>query len=94
MFRARAAPAWTTVVVLENGWNTFNLASAKILVNAGEEFTISIHGQSQQHQFNPGFGFSRGDEGGDQYAGGELFLNGTTVGSEGNDLLFRTCVKP
>ena len=70
--------------------NTFNLASAKLLVSAGDEFTISIHGQSQQHHFNPGFGFSYGD----QYAGGELFMNGSTVGSEGNDLLFRTYVKP
>jgi hypothetical protein len=83
-------PAWTTTAVLEEGWNTFNVTSAKIFVSAGEEFTIGIHGQSVVHQFNPGVGFSKGD----QYAAGELFMNGSTVGSEGNDLLFRTYVKP
>lgn len=83
-------PAWTTTAVLEEGWNTFNLTSAKIFVSAGEGFTIGIHGQSVVHQFNPGVGFSKGD----QYAAGELFMNGSPVGSEGNDLLFRTYVKP
>jgi hypothetical protein len=82
-------PAWRTTTVLGVGWTTFNLTGAKIFVVTGDEFTIGIHGQSA-HNFNPGFGFSYGD----QYQAGELFMNGSTVGSEGNDLLFRTYVKP
>jgi hypothetical protein len=83
-------PDWTTTTVLDAGWNTFNLSKAKIFVAAGDEYTIGIHGQSATHSFNPGFGFSYGDE----YLGGDLFMNGSTAGSEGNDLLFRTYVKP
>ena len=47
------------------------------------------HGQSE-FNFNPGIGISY-DE---QYPGGDLFVNGSSAESEGNDLLFRTYVRP
>jgi hypothetical protein len=83
------APAWMTVTApVVSGWNSFDLSKAKIFVTAGDEYVIGIHGQSASN-FNPAFGISYGD----QYVGGDLFLNGSTAGSEGNDLLFRTYVK-
>ena len=82
-------PAWTTTAVLSSGWNTFDLAKAKILVDVGDEYVIGIHGQSE-FNFNPGIGISY-DE---QYPGGDLFVNGSSAESEGNDLLFRTYVRP
>jgi hypothetical protein len=81
-------PTWSKTVSLESGWNIFNLTSARIPITTGEEFTIGIHGQ-RANNFNPGIAISYGD----QYAGGALYLNGTTSGSEGNDILFRTYVK-
>jgi hypothetical protein len=82
------APAWMTVrAPVRSGWNTFNVSKAKIFLTAGDHYVIGIHGQSA-YNFNPAFGVSYGN----QYSGGELFLNGTTAGSEGNDLLFRTYV--
>ena len=84
------APVWTTTKVLKSGWNTFNMSSAKISVAVGDEYTIGIHGQSTTNQFNPGFGISY-DE---QYPGGDLFVNGSSAESVGNDLLFRTYVSP
>jgi hypothetical protein len=89
-----SVPAWTiTTVLRRSGWHTFNLTNVKIFVAVGDQYAIGIHGQSA-HNFNPGFGFSRGYEAGEQYLGGDLFMNGSTAGSESNDLLFRTYVKP
>lgn len=83
-------PAWTTTTaVLRTGWNTFDVAKAKIFVDVGDEYAIGIHGHSQSN-FNPGFGFSSDDE----YPGGDLFLNGSTAEHVGDDLLFRTYVRP
>jgi len=84
------APIWTTTAVLQSGWNTFDLTKAKIFVDVGDEYAIGIHGQSEDNFFNPGFWFSNND----QYPGGELFMNGSSAESEGNDLLFRTYVRP
>ena len=81
-------PAWTSTEILRSGWNTFDVAKAKIFVDVGDEYAIGIHGQSQNN-FNPGFGFSKDD----QYPGGDLFLNGSNAESVGNDLLFRTYVR-
>jgi len=66
------------------------LTKAKIFVDVGDEYAIGIHGQSEDNFFNPGFWFSNND----QYPGGELFMNGSSAESEGNDLLFRTYVRP
>jgi len=33
-------PAWATTAVLSSGWNTFDLAKAKILVDVGDEYVI------------------------------------------------------
>jgi hypothetical protein len=82
-------PAWATTAVLRQGWNTFDLAKAKIFVDVGDEYAIGIHGQSE-FNFNPGIGISY-DE---QYPGGDLFVNGSSAESEGNDLLFRSYVRP
>jgi len=82
------ATEWVTTAVLSSGWNTFDLAKAKIFLEVGDEYAIGIHGQSQDN-FNPGFGISYDD----QYPGGDLFLNGSSAESEGNDLLFRTYVR-
>jgi hypothetical protein len=82
-------PTWTTTKILRQGWNMFDLSKAKILVAVGAEFAIGIHGQ-RANNFNPGFAISYGDE----YPGGDLFLNGSTAESEGNDLLFKTYVSP
>ena len=84
-----SAPSWTNTAILRSGWNTFDLAKAKIFVDVGDEYAIGIHGQSE-FNFNPGFGISY-DE---QYPGGDLFVNGSSAESEGNDLLFRTYVRP
>jgi len=83
-------PAWTTTAVLKAGWNTFDLGKAKIFVDVGDEYAIGIHGQNEDNVFNPGFAISY-DE---QYPGGDLFMNGSGAESEGNDLLFRTYVRP
>jgi len=82
-------PVWTTTDVLDAGWHTFHVTNARIFFTAGEEYTIGIQGQSA-NDFNPGFGISYND----QYPAGHLFLNGSIVGSEANDLLFQTYVQP
>jgi hypothetical protein len=83
------AAAWTTTAVLHPGWNTFNVTNAKIFVAVGDEYAIGIHGHSQ-YNFDPGIGISYGE----QYLGGDLFVNGSSAESEGNDFLFRTYVSP
>src|SRR5262245_6068278 len=53
------APAWALTAVLRSGWNSFDLAKAKIFVDVGDEYAIGIHGQGDTN-FNPGFGISYG----------------------------------
>jgi hypothetical protein len=84
------APVWTVTEVLRPGWNTFTLTNQKIFVDVGDEYAIGIHGQSSGNNFNPGFAISYED----QYPGGDLFLNGSSAETEGNDLVFRTYVRP
>jgi hypothetical protein len=79
---------WSTTEVLRSGWNTFDLSKAKIFLEAGQEYAISIQGQSAD-SFNPGIAFSAGDV----YPAGELFLNGSIDIYEGYDMLFRTYVR-
>ena len=84
-----STPVWATTAVLGQGWNTFDLAKAKIFVDVGVEYAIGIHGQSE-FNFNPGIGISY-DE---QYPGGDLFVNGSSAESEGNDCCFAlTCAR-
>ena len=37
-------PVWSVTVVPKAGWNSFHLKKANILVEAGDEFVIGIHG--------------------------------------------------
>jgi hypothetical protein len=73
----------------KSGWNTFDLSKAWIFIDVGDEYAIGSHGQSGSN-FNPGFGVSYDD----QCPGGNLFVNGSSAESEGNDLLFRAYVRP
>ena len=84
-----SGPAWSTTAILKAGWNTFNVSKANVFVDVGDPYAIGIHGYDQD-EFNPGIAISYGE----QYPGGELFLNGSSAESVGNDLLFRTFVRP
>lgn len=83
-----SAPVWSITAVLVPGWNTFDLSKKRILLKAGDEFVIGIHGQNVNNLFDPGIAISYGD----QYPGGDLYMNGS-LNSEVNDILFRTYVK-
>ena len=77
---------WSVTVDLAPGWNTINLSKEKIFMQAGDEFVIGVHGQS--NIFDPGINISYGD----RYPGGDLYLNGS-LNSDVNDMMFRTYVK-
>jgi len=79
---------WSTTEQLRSGWNTFDLSKAKIFLDEGEEYAISVQGQSADN-FNPGIAYSVGDV----YPAGALFLNGSIDIYEGHDMLFRTYVR-
>lgn len=79
-------PRWTQTGVLTEGWNTFDLKRAKIEVQAGQEIVLGVSGEGAFCFGGVGITY------GDQYPGGDVFLNGE-LNSDVNDILFKTYVK-